>query len=190
MALPNLADTSDLSARGVDDDLAEIMLPVASAIIRGAAASPILSTTSTVSGWVLEQTEWLDLPGRPVSAVSAVTLDGVAVTDFKLVDGRLWRRCGWDWCGTPREVAVTMTHGLATVPPDIVQLVCDLAILGINTATAGAIDPRVITESIDDYSVTFSDAAGSVASAMTLPMLTRTSLKARFGGSASMVTAR
>lgn len=192
MALPDLASASDLSARFEpdDDDLAAVMLTVASALVRQAAGSPISETSSTVSVWALDRGMWLDLPGQPISAVSSVTVDGTVVTDYKLINGRLWRRCGWTWCDEPLEVVVAMTHGLAEVPADIVQLVCDLAILGTNTAADGAIDPRVITEKIDDYSVTFSAAASTVATAMTLPSLTRLSLKARFGGGAGMVVSR
>lgn len=73
------------------------------------------------------------------------------------------------------------------VPAYITQLVCDLAILGINTATVGAHDPSVIVEAIDDYSVTFSSGAQAVASAMTVPALTRLGLRAKFGGGAGSV---
>lgn len=185
MALPDLAASADLSARGVDvsdTDLVDLMLAVASALVRGAAGSPILETDSTVTLWATEDDVWLDLPGKPVTAIATVTVDGTAVTDYRLVDGRLWRRCGWSFCGEPIEVVVEMTHGFAEVPVDIVQLVCDLAILGIDTSTAGALDPRAVAERIDDYSVTFAAAGATVASAMTLPEATRRSLKARFGG--------
>lgn len=191
MALPNLAVSTDLSARGVDVSgtvLVGVMLSVASSLVRQAAGSPVLSTASTVTLWATDDSPWLDLPGKPVTAVSAVTLDGtlVAATDYKLVDGRLWRST-WGYYSEPLEVVVTLTHGFAVVPVDIVQLVCDLAILGMNTATDGAIDPRVIAEKIDDYSVTFGADAASVASALSLPDATRRSLAARFGGGVGVV---
>jgi hypothetical protein len=195
MALPNLAAASDLSARGVepdDDDVAATFLAVASSIIRGAAASPILSTVSTVSLWAQDADQYLDLPGKPVTAVSAVTVDGVALaaTDWKLIHGRLWRRCGWatDW--EPLEVVVTLTHGFAAVPVWVVQLVCDVAIAGIAASQGGARDPRVVIESIDDYSVTFSSQGEQLATATELPIATKQALRKAFGGGVGMVASR
>jgi hypothetical protein len=191
VALPNLAAAADLSARGVDDPdgvLADVMLGVASALVREAAGSPILETTATVTFWALEGGQWLTVPVRPVRSVSAVTVDGTALasSEYKLVYGDLWRDCGWvdanPYWDEPVEVEVTCVAGLPEVPESIVQLVCDLAILGMNTATTGAVDPRLVAERIDDYSVTFSQGAAAVASAMSIPNATRLSLRTRFGG--------
>lgn len=194
MALPNLATLADLSARGADvsdPTLVDVMLAVASAVVRGAAQSPILSASSTVTLWAFDGGEqFLDLPGKPVTAVSSVTVDGSAVTDYKLVHGRLWRPGGWSDGCEPVEVVVSLTHGFASVPEDIKQLVCDLAILGVRTAPEGARDASVVAESVDDYSVTFADGASAVASAMTLPALTRVGLRKRFGGGAALVVSR
>jgi hypothetical protein len=192
MALPDLAADTDLSARGVtidDAGLADVMLAVASALVREAAGSPILEHDATVNFHALDSGPWLDIPVAAVQSVASVELDGTAITDYQLVNGRLWRAVGWNgW--EPVAVEVTLTCGLPAVPADIVQLVCDLAILGMDTATAGAIDPRVVAERIDDYSVTFTQSAASVASAMTLPTATRLSLRARFGGGVGLVALR
>lgn len=195
MSLPDLASTADLSARGVDitnGALANVMLAVASSLVRGAAQSPILSTTSTVTLWATDNDHYLDLPGLPVTDVSAVVLDGdaLAADDYKNVHGRLWRSAGWAGGCEPLEVEVTMTHGFEAVPEHIVQLVCDLAILGMSTAADGARDPSILTESIDDYSVTFSTAGEGVASAMSLPVATRRALRAQFGGGVALVLSR
>lgn len=191
MALPDLASTTDLSDRGVTStDVHEVMLTVASALVRQAAGSLILETESTVvlTGWAMD--EWLDLPGRPVTVVDSVELSGTVVTDWRLANSRLWRPCGWSTDRGPSEVEVTMTHGLAAVPADIVQLVCDLAILGANAATSGAHDPNVVAEKIDDYAVSFAKGAEAVASAMTLPPAVRLALRSRFGGGVAVVTYR
>lgn len=192
MALPNLATAADLSARGVDvsdTTLVDTMLSVASTMVREAARSPIAEHDATVTFWATEPGCTIDIPVRPVTSVSAVTLDGEAVTDFKLVDGALWRWSGWaSW--DPVEVEVSLTCGLPEVPTTIVQLVCDLAILGMSTASAGALDPRVLAEQIDDYSVRFAWGAESVASAMTLPVATRNALRARYGGGVASVRLR
>lgn len=191
MALPDLASGSDLSARGVTPTAVHtVMLAVASSVVRAAAGGPIAETDSTVtlSGWGDRS---LELPGRPVTAVDTVTVDGVAVTDWKLTDvGNLWRRCGWGCESDPAEVEVTMTHGLPTVPAYVVQLVCDLTIVGAAAAPDGAHDPRVIAERIDDYAVTFAAGAEAVASVMELPKMTRRWLRAQFGGGAGVVTSR
>lgn len=191
MALPDLAVAADLTARGVTPaSVHDVMLAVASSVVRAAAGSPILETTSTVSltawgGWLLP------LPGLPVQAVATAEIDGEVVTDYKLVDSaRLWRQCGWGYEHEPATVEVTMTHGLPAVPPHVVQLVCDLAIAGAAAATAGAHDPRVIAERIDDYSVTFAPSAQAVATAVELPPMTKRWLRTQFGGGAGVVTYR
>lgn len=191
MALPDLASGADISDRGVTPTSTHItMLGVASSLVRQAAGSPILQATSTVTLWGLESTNWLDLPGAPVKTVSSVVHDGsprTVGTDCKLVHGRLWGSVPWGNDVEPLQVTVTMTHGFTVVPAHIVNLVCDLAILGAAVATDGAHDPRVIAESIDDYSVTFASGAESVASAMDLPPLTKRWLRAQFGGGAGVV---
>jgi len=194
VALPNLAVTGDLSARGITPTAVHTtMLAVASSVVRSAAGSPILATTSVVTLWGLDSSRWLDLPGKPVTAVATVVHDGttlVANDDYKLVDGRLWGASPWGDDCEPVKVVVTMTHGFAAVPAHIVQLVCDLTIAGANAAVDGAHNPNVIAERIDDYAVTFAPGAEAVASAVELPPLTKTWLRAQFGGGAGMVSHR
>lgn len=192
MALPDLAAAADLSDRGLmsPTDVHDVMLTVASSVVRAAAGGPISQTDSTVT-----LTAWgervVSLPGKPVQSVASVAVDGVAVTDWKLVDGGwLWRRWPWGSPECPVDVEVSMTHGLPDVPPYVVQLVCDLAIAGAVAAPDGAHDPRVVAERIDDYSVTFAQGAEAVASAMELPALTKRWLRARFGGGVGVVTYR
>lgn len=194
MALSNLAASSDLSTRGVvvtNTALVAVMLAVASAVVREAAGSPILQATSAVTVWATDADQYLDLPGKPVTAVASVTLNGTALaTDsYRLVNSRLWRRCGWMSCGEPLPVTATLTHGFAVVPADIVNLVCDVAEAGIKMANSGGVhDPRILVESVDDYSVTFAQGAGAVASVMELPALTRYALRKRFGGGVGVVS--
>lgn len=198
MALPDLAASSDLSARGVDvdsleSDLVDAMLAVASAVVRAACQSPVLETDSTVTVWATDDDRYLDLPGKPVTAVASVEVDGDTLTsdDFKLVHGRLWRWAGWGSCqGEPIEVTVELTHGFVTVPEPVKQLVCDLAIAGINAASQGARTPGVIAEKIDDYSVTWAQGAEAVATAMELPTATKLAFRKRFGGGAALVVSQ
>lgn len=190
MALAPLATPADLEARNIDatEPLASAMLAAASAEVRAAAGSPISQTTSTVrlTGWWYDQ--FLKLPGPPVVSVDKVEIDGDEVDDWRLSRDRLWRASGWGCDYGPSEVVVTYTHGFTAVPADIVDLVCSLAGAGIAAAQEGyASHAGVVTERIDDYSVTYAQGAEAVATVMELPERTRNRLRARFGGSARLV---
>lgn len=183
MALAPLATSADLSVRGVevsDSALVESKLAAASEAVREAAGSAISSTTSTVAVEA-PRGNWLRLPSQPVTAVTSVTVDGEAVTDYRLISGALWRGGGWARSCVPAVVEVTFTHGFDEVPADIVELVCDFAIAGINNADEGA-RIGLAYESIDDYRVGFTQGADAVASVMEVPQRTRAMLRARFGG--------
>lgn len=185
---------SDLGERTVPDGaaagLVAEMLAAASEEIRSAAGCPITLWTSTVS-IVGPRSQWLPLPGGPVRSVSLVEADGVEVTGWRLLGGRLWSPTPWSGC-IPVEVSVTMTHGFDEVPADIVALCRDLAMAGINSALAGEGSRggyQSDTEAIDDYShsrtfVTGRDAASGV---MELTSASRARLAQRFGGGAYVV---
>lgn len=198
MALAALATTADLAARGLtvaageETTVATTYLDVASTAVREAAGVPISQTTSTVT---LEgpASQWLTLPGVPIISVASVTVDGEAVTDWRLRSQRLWRGCGWSpGCG-PSEVVVTQTHGLADVPSDIVDLVCRitgtaLADYRADSEGAGLAAGDIRSERIGDYSVTYGD-TGLITS-MELPDYLRERLAARFGDGATLVMFR
>ncbi|MEV6174883.1 hypothetical protein AB0L99_42595 [Streptomyces sp. NPDC051954] len=197
MALDPLATQSDLEARGLAVDASEtamvaVYLDVASTAVREAAGSPISETTSTIT-LEGEPGQWLTLPGLPVSAVSSVTVDGEAVTDWRLRSHRLWRACGWSpGCG-PSEVEVVQTHGLDPVPSDIVDLVCRITATALADYRAdadggGLAAADIRSERIGDYSVTYGDAG--LITTMELPDYLRERLAARFGGGAVLVRSR
>ncbi|TDD88357.1 hypothetical protein [Actinomadura rubrisoli] len=200
MTLAPLATTDDLDARTIawdDQDLAETYLGVASASVRDAAGVPISRVTSTVSLFG-DDGQWLRLPGPPVISVATVTLDGGALvqgTDWALVDGALFRVCGWRVCGPlPVPAVVTYTHGLAEVPADVVDLVCRLTASALVAAAAeddgsGLAVDRIVSERLGDYAVTYDKASG--ATEMELADRTRDRLRSRFGGTgAAMVGTR
>lgn len=196
MALAPLAQATDLDAKGVDTTnvpLVDLMLNVASSVIREAAGSTISQHTSTVKVMAPDG-RWLTLPG-PVTAVTAVLLDGVAFADWKFIGGMLWHPWGWSY-GTytyqrpfrhdiwiPVEVTVTYTHGFVEVPADIVNLCADLAKLGIESASLESRPAALVasTESIDDHSETRQYAANA-RTLMELPTETQQWLAQRFGG--------
>jgi hypothetical protein len=199
VALAPLAIQADLAARGVDANpvLAGKMLDAASRAVREAAGSVISQETSTIAIPGVKG-RYLQLPSQPVRSVSAVLIDGAAVTDYKLTAGALWRYYGWMWPSAtwspgiwacaPTEVTVTMTHGM-DVPEDIVQLVCNLAIAGINTA-ARAPEAGVTEEAIDDHRTVYATGADAAASVFELPDRTRLMLATRFGGGANVTAER
>lgn len=190
MALAPLATVADLEARGVvvaaeEADAVAVYLDVASTLVRDAAGSPIGEVTSTV---VLEGSGGrLHLPGKPVTAVSAVEIDGVAVTDWKLRNGALTRSCGFP---DGSEVEVTYVHGLPEVPADIIDLVCRLAgqeLLALRNGE-GVADRPLKTERIGDYSVGYDTDVNS--GTMLLTDFQRARLAARFGGGLGLVRSR
>lgn len=190
MALSSLAVTADLTARGITPssaDLSVALLASASAAIRDAAWCSITSTTGTVTltGY---GARWLKLPGYAITAVSAVVLDDVATTDFRLVDGALYRASGWGIGHEPSFIEVTYTQGLADVPADIVDLTCSLVAAGVARAADGY-DPMrgISSERIDDYQRSFTRGADEVVAPMELPTATRQWLASRFGNGVAVI---
>lgn len=166
-----------------ETDLVAGYLAVASALVRNAAGSPVSQTTSTVT--IEGRGSRLALPGLPVTAVSAVAVDGVTVTDWKLFSGALARPCGFP-SGT--AVTVTYTHGLPEVPADIVDIVCRLAgqeLVKFRANPDAIAEKPVIQERIGDWSATFGYTV--LFSDMELPAYLRLRLAARFGNGAGML---
>ncbi|QUI32440.1 hypothetical protein H9W91_17405 [Streptomyces alfalfae] len=197
MALAALATIADCTTRGLtveqpEEALLASYLDTASAAVREAAGAPISQTTSTVDVEG-EDGSWLSLPGPPVTAVATVAIEGQPVTDWRLRSGRLWRAGGWTRGDGPAEVTVTYTHGLPTVPADIVDLVCRIAattLVAWRSAEGGeglaARDVR--SERIGDYSVQYGD--GGRITEMELPEYLREQLAARFGGGITLLRSR
>lgn len=204
MALAPLATTADLDARGIvsNFDQAEKFLEIASAVVRNAAGTPISEVTSTVTLDGYHNEPWLRLPGSPVTAVESVTVDGVEVDDWRHAGERVWRWQGWasgGWPGRPSTVSVTYTHGLSTVPEEIVDLVCAMvaaAKSALDTDDEGlglAVDNgRVQSVTIDSFTETYSTSGDAVEAItqMTLPARTRAWLANQFGNGVSTVTSR
>ncbi|WP_327301968.1 hypothetical protein [Streptomyces albidoflavus] len=181
-----LASIADLTARGVvvsaeEEDAVNAFLATASALLRDAAGSPISETTSTVT--LYGEGRRLTLPGTPCTAVSEVYEDGEPVTDYVLVNGSLWRSCGFHG-----PVTVTYTHGLPEVPADIVDMVCRLAGQALSAFRSGDATTRAVrSERIGDYSVSYAD---TETGTMTLSDAQRARLAARFGTSVRTAVTR
>lgn len=192
MALAPLATTADLSALGVDitdDTLVASLLASVSADVRKAAGVPISRVTSTVE-LAGSREQWLPLPGVPVVSVASASLEGSVVTDFRLIDGRLWRAGGWQATRAPSLVEVTFTHGYDPVPEEIVRLVCMLVSAGMHAAKEGFGSRRgVSSERIDDYQVSFTRGEDEVVDPTEIPQRTRDRLRQEFGGGVAVTGA-
>lgn len=198
MALDALATSSDLTARGITSDADDnTALAVASAAIRNAADNCISQLTSTVTVEA-PRGRLLRLPG-PVTDVSSVTVNGDAWTegvDYLVTTEGLY--CiGYSWSQgfqppygltteLPVPVVVTFTHGLADVPPDIVDLCCAL-VASWKQAKAGGFeaDSGVASFRVDDYQEVATGEAAGQASPVWIPETTRADLRSRFGSGAS-----
>ena len=197
MALAPLATVDDLEARGLTVDPGEVgivnvYLGVASAAVREAAGTAITRTTSTLT---LEGVpgQRATLAGPPLVSVDAVAVDGRTVTDWRLRSERLWRAAGWSGI-EPSEVEVTYTHGLLSVPDDIIDLVCRAvaaALVAYRSEDGGtglAADKEITSERLGDWSVTYG-ADGRVTE-MELTQAWRDRLAARFGNSITALMSR
>ena len=192
-----LATPADLEARGIDTTdsaLVAALLDAASAAVRNAAGVPISETAATIE-LPSPTGRRVDLPA-PVRSVESVLVDGDPVEGWRLVGRSVWRDAGWQAPGAvPSVVSVTLTFGLATVPADIVDLVCNLVGAGVAHAASGyASRSSVVSERerIDDYEHSRQYAQGEEAtsSPMELPPRTVSMLRRRFGGSARVVVVR
>ncbi|MBG0828551.1 hypothetical protein HS041_12305 [Planomonospora sp. ID67723] len=162
--MASLASQADAARYGysLPSGQEEAMLARATARVRRAAGQQITSTTSTVrlpvDGGVVT------LPGAPITAVTTIEKlaadGGDEITD-------------WEWDGRDRvtcvawykDVNVTYTHGLATVPEELIELVCAIA-ARLGTSTGGGMETGVRSEQIDDYSVTYASDALETASGL------------------------
>lgn len=189
--LPPLVVAADLSAFNVDiteTALVERLIDVVSTGIREAAGAPISKVTSTVELYG-RSSAFLELPGGPVHNVAEVSRGGRSLTDFKVRDGRLWRKLGWG--NIEDDIQVTFTHGWDPVPADVVKLAVNLIAAGLLEATSedGLASRRGLVsrqESIDDYSRQESYVRGEdeVVDLTEIPDRTREWLQRRFSGQA------
>jgi hypothetical protein len=83
---------------------------------------------------------------------------------------------------------VTYTHGLATVPADIVDLTCSLAKAWLDhIAAGGGSVAGLASVRLDDAAESYTDEAASQISPAFIPEATRTWLAGRFGGGVEVV---
>lgn len=180
----NLADALQVPLGSLNAATATLVLSCATAVVQAAAGGQrIVEVVSTAAPIMGTSDSWLDLPQVPVTAVGAVTMDGVVLvlgTDYKVFGNRLWGRRGWQsnlgwpwssqpgvnfntWVGPePSAVTVTYTHGYA---PGAQELELARAAT-LTLAKAAYVNPGgVVSEAIDDYRVAFTAATGQAMDA-------------------------
>lgn len=202
-----LATKADLIARlGRDvtceeDSRVDALLADASALVC-AYTNQQFSLTSNDALTIRAQGGVIRLPQRPVTAVaSVVAIGGNGAPDVTLTDwwwdGIDLIRIGagnyvinlpetwWDdEDGYPGTFRVTYSHGYATVPPDVVAVVCGMV---LRTVTAPTLAGGVTSETIGPYSYRLESAG--IGTAVTLGEMERKAL-ARYRRTAGSTSVR
>lgn len=184
-----LATPSDLASllqRDVDTATATLLIELATARVqRAAGGQRIVDATTTAVIDVRDPCDYfLPLPQWPVRSVSAVLLDGVAISDWYLREQKLWRAVGWmsSW-SPPSQVKATYVHGYPTDAQGL-QLAKDAC---LSLAQMGYGNPDAATsEAIDDYRVTYADAEARMVMTETL----RQAIADAYGMPAYVTTSR
>lgn len=103
------------------EDKATLLIECATAIVQAITLQRIVAVEDDVITIDLDALDrgrqYLYLPERPVTAVTDVSIGELAVQDWRLSRGRLWRPYGWNlprdgaWANMPYQVTVTYSHG-------------------------------------------------------------------------------
>lgn len=124
MQLATADELVDFLEQSIPATRAEVILDIASGAILDVVPAPVDGVASTTVHLIGDGTRALLLPSWPVSAVTAVEVDGEALTS----DGYRWNRSGvlervgGHWTCSA-EIVVTYDHGHAA-PPDALKGIC------------------------------------------------------------------
>lgn len=189
--LATVADLASIVQHDVDTASATLAIEICTAVVQAAAdGQRIVQVVGDVATIVGTTERWLRLPQWPVTAASAVTLDGVALTvgvagsggaTYRLIGDRLYRGNGWQtYCGEPSIVGFTFTHGYATGRQEL-QLgrgtVLSLG-RGLFENPSG-----VVREQLDDYAVAYAEAQAALDASPAL----KAAIRKQYGQKARMV---
>lgn len=150
-----LADPEDLAAwLGVPTTDSRLLqaLAAASSRFRGAVRHYVSLVEGDVTVLDGNGKQSLFLPAAPVVSVSAVEVDGEALTyltDYEWSADGFLRRIGACWPNRLRCVEVAWTHGFDPVPEDIAEVVLDQA------RAQYAVRPGVTSMTVGGQSVSF-----------------------------------
>ncbi len=171
------AELEAYTGTSIATDRARLLLDMASGAIRAYTNQTIsqVTTTAVMPG---NHSEKLELPERPVTAVTTVLIGDTTIpvdTDYvwdgahtlyrgTKVDGVLsvngpdYLINGWgDWGGPAAKVTVTYTHGFAIIPNDVKGVCLALAARSLQSPDG------VNSESVGSYSVSYSRTGGAVS---------------------------
>lgn len=155
------ATASELASylqKDLDTATATLVLTTASARFAREAETAWSATTVTYTDTVDGYTSVV-LPYRPVTAVSAVRINGVTITGWSLRNGVLYRTAGFGYrYGTiPDQIDVDLTYGYASVPDDVKGAVLEMAAQAFEIPVGA-----LISESIDDWAVRYATTGGGI----------------------------
>jgi hypothetical protein len=159
-------DLASLLQQDVDTASATLALEAATAVVQAVTGQRIVQVADDTVVLDLDDFDdstYLSLPERPVTAVGAVLVGATTVTDVtaQLRRGRLYRANGWRSAllacpGGPSTATVTYTHGY---PPGDQRLqLARSAVLHL-ASTVYANPGGATREQIDDYSVSYEAAS-------------------------------
>jgi hypothetical protein len=155
------AELASYLQRDLDTSTATLVLTIASDLFAERANTRFEANSTTYSVASVDGTAnyRLYLPHTPVTAVSAVRINGVAITDYTRIGSVLYRSIGFGYCRAfpPDLIEVDYTHGYASVPDNVKGAV-------LETAAAAYCGPdiTVLSESIDDYSIKTAPNTGGI----------------------------
>lgn len=178
-----LATPSDLASllqQDLDTATATLLLEAATAVVQAVTGQRLVQVSNEIVVLDLDEHDsspYLDLPQRPVTAVTTVLVGGVAVTDYstQLRRNRLWRAYGWRssltyYATQPSLVTVTYSHGYAPTDQRL-QLARGAA---LSLAASVYANPGGVTrEQIDDYAVAYEAASARMEASPSLAGLLR-----------------
>lgn len=142
----------------IDNSTADIVLQLSSGAFSEAANTWFAAQTATYVTLGTPATA-IRLPYRPVTAVSAVRINGLVVTGYTLIRNVLYRQMGFgtSWTVPPDKVEIDLTHGYTSVPDDVKAAVLETAASAYQQAVG-----NVQSEKIDDYWVTYAEGGGGL----------------------------
>lgn len=185
---------------GVAQAQAQALLDDASDHLRALIGQQVTAGATTFSTQLDRFERWIDLPQLPARAITSVTVDGAAISDYELVEQQLLLGHdlygddrGFGWYGSRFgyvTATVTYDYGVTTVPGELRSWAIVLASQAIaQVAAFGALGSFGLqSERIDDYASNF--ATGEAAAAFSVPELVAEQLRARYGRGVYVTSSR
>jgi hypothetical protein len=170
---------------GLDADRATLLLELSTGEVQAVTGQRLVLVEDDPFEMFSFAGPWLELPQRPVSDISSLTLNGGGeITDYKRPAGSavLWRRCGWASCpDEPSIVGGIYSHGYADDDQRLqFARSASLSVAKLAATNAGGVE----SESIDDYRVQY---AAAVVWAMEQSPYLRKALERTYGPKAGLV---